>query len=65
MARSYWWFKNQDAKNARWSTWIVFSFFFTFIVTMKITSGWKKVSLFAKEVKMLEVYKLSKISIDR
>ena len=35
--------------------WIVFSFFFTFIVTLKIKSGWKKVSLFSKEVKMLEV----------
>ena len=66
MAQPYWWFKNQvqDAKNARCSRWIVVGFFFTFIVTLKIKSEWKKVSLFnSKEVKMLEVYKLSKLSI--
>ena len=57
MARLYRWFKNQGAKTARCSRWIVFSSaFFTFIVTSKIKSGWKKVSLFYKEVKMLEVY---------
>ena len=42
MARPYWWFKNQDAKNARCSRWIVFSFFVTFIETLKIKSGWQK-----------------------
>ena len=36
-----------------------------FIVTLKINSGWKKVSLFSKEVKMLKVFKLSKLSIVR
>ena len=51
MARPYWWFKNQDAKNARCSRWIVCSFFFTFMVTLKIKSGWKKVSLFSKYVR--------------
>ena len=33
---------------------MVFSFFFTVIVTLKIKYG-KRVSLFSKEVKMLEV----------
>ena len=51
MARLYWWFKNQDAKNARCSRWIVFSFFFTFLWPWKSNL----VSLFSKEVKMLEV----------
>ena len=41
-----------DAKNARCSRWIVFSFFSTFI---NCDLGGKKVSLFSKEVKMLEV----------
>ena len=54
MARPYWWFKNQDAKNATRRRWIVFSFFFTVIVTLKIKSRWKKVSLFSKEAEMLE-----------
>ena len=29
-------------KNARCRRWIVFRFFFTFTVTLKINSGWKK-----------------------
>ena len=51
----YWLFTNQDAINARSSRWIAFSFFFAFIVTLKIKSWWEKVSLYSKEVKMLEV----------
>ena len=39
--------------------------FFTFTVTLKIKSGFKKGVLFSKEVKMLEVWKLSKLSIVR
>ena len=54
MARPYWWFKNQEAKYARCSWWIVFSFFFTFIVNLKINLVEKKVSPFSK-VKMLAV----------
>ena len=48
MLQPYWWFKNQDTKNARCSTRIVLGFFFTFIWV-------EKVFLFSKQVKMLEV----------
>ena len=54
MAQLYWWFKNQDAKNAKCSRWIVFSFFFYLFVALKIKSGWKKGVFIFQEVKMLE-----------
>ena len=57
MALPYWWFKNQDAKNARCNRWIVFSFFFIFIVTLRVKSGWKKVFLFSKKLKCLKCRK--------
>ena len=51
MARLYWWFKNQDAKNARCSRWIAFGFFFTLIVSLKMKSGRKRCLYFTKKLK--------------
>ena len=48
MARPYWWFKNQDAK-------MLGAVGGLFQVSFSPLSGWKKVSLISKQVKMLEV----------
>ena len=55
MARLYWWFKNQDAKNARCSRWIVFSFFFTLIVSLKMKSGRKKESILQRSLSVIGI----------
>ena len=48
MARPYWWFKNKDAKMLGAASGL-------FQVSFSPLSGRKKVSLFSKQVKMLEV----------
>ena len=47
MVRPHWWFKNQDAKNARRSRWIY--------CDLENHIWVEKVSLLSKEVKKLEV----------